>query len=61
MPWGAFSNWTEEDRRAVVVYLRHLPAVHHEIPEPTRRPVAIPPGALEADYGGKDYGLAAAK
>src|SRR5207245_2732127 len=21
MPWAAFSNWTEEDRRAVVVYL----------------------------------------
>src|SRR4029079_17402643 len=22
MPWGAFSNWSEEDRHAVVVYLR---------------------------------------
>ena len=26
MPWANFSNWTEEDRHAVVVYLRHLPA-----------------------------------
>lgn len=61
MPWAAFSNWTEEDRRAVLVYLRHVPAVHHEIPDPVRRPAAVPTGALEADYGGKDYGLAAAR
>ena len=23
MPWASFSNWTEEDRHAVVVCLRH--------------------------------------
>ena len=57
MPWTTFSNWTEEDRHAVVVYLRHLPAVRHEIPEPTRTPVAIPGGAFDADYGGQDYGV----
>ena len=34
MPWPVFSNWTEEDRHAVVVYLRHLPAMRHQIPEP---------------------------
>ena len=34
MPWASFSNWTEEDRHAVVVYLRHLPPIRHEIPEP---------------------------
>jgi mono/diheme cytochrome c family protein len=61
MPWGAFSNWTEEDRYAVVVYLRHLPAVHHAIPDPVLKPAAIPGGALEEGFGGKDYGADAAR
>jgi len=34
MPWPAFSNWTEEDRHAVVVYLRHIKGVRHRIPDP---------------------------
>ena len=34
MPWANFSNWTEEDRHAVVVYLRHLKPVRHKIPDP---------------------------
>ena len=57
MPWPAFSHWTEEDRHAVVVYLRHIKAVRHAIPEPTlgRNTVTIP-GAIEQDYGFKDYG-----
>ena len=33
MPWGEFSNMTEEDRYAVVTYLRHLKSVYHKIPE----------------------------
>jgi hypothetical protein len=57
MPWANFSNWTEEDRHAVVVYLRHLPTIHHEIPEPTKTPPALPEGTVESDYAGKDYGL----
>jgi mono/diheme cytochrome c family protein len=62
MPWPAFANWTEEDRHAVVAYLRHLPAVRHEIPEPTRIPTtAVPAGAVEAGYAGKDYGNSPAK
>ena len=36
MPWPDFSNWTEEDRHAVVVYLRHLKPIHHVTPEPVR-------------------------
>jgi hypothetical protein len=56
MPWAVYSNWTEEDRHAVVVYLRHLPAVRHATPEPiTGNAIAIP-GAIEMGYGGKDYG-----
>lgn len=59
MPWGSFSNWTEEDRHAVVVYLRHLPAIRHEIPEPATTPSLTVPGAIEQAYGGKDYGVPA--
>jgi mono/diheme cytochrome c family protein len=33
MPWADFSNWTEEDKHAVLVYLRHIKAVKHDIPE----------------------------
>ena len=36
MPWNAFANWTEEDRHAVVTYLRHVKAVPHQIPDPDR-------------------------
>lgn len=33
MPWTGFSNMTEEDRHAVVVYLRNIHPKQHEIPE----------------------------
>ena len=56
MPWGAYTNWTEEDRHAVVVYLRHVPAVQHQIPEPAAPAPFIDPAAVEEAYGGKDYG-----
>jgi hypothetical protein len=36
MPWNAFANWTEEDRHAVVTYLRLVKAVKHKIPDPDR-------------------------
>ena len=35
MPWAWFANWSEEDRRAVLTYLRQIPAVAHKIPAPT--------------------------
>ena len=57
MPWPVFSNWTEEDRHAVVVYLRHLPAIRHEIPEPVPGNAITVPGAFEQDLVGKDYGV----
>jgi hypothetical protein len=56
MPWGSYTNWTEEDRHAVVVYLRHLPAVRHQIPEPSAPAPFSDPTAIEEAYGGKDYG-----
>ena len=33
MPWPGFSNMTEEDRHALVVYLRHIKSVKHKVPE----------------------------
>jgi hypothetical protein len=36
MPWNAFANWTEEDRHAVVAYLRHVKPMTHAIPDPDR-------------------------
>ena len=56
MPWPAFSNWTEEDRHAVVVYLRHLKPIRHATPEPVTGSGITVSGAIEQDYGGKDYG-----
>jgi hypothetical protein len=35
MPWAIYSNFTEEDLHAVVVYLRHLKPVFHGIPDDT--------------------------
>jgi len=56
MPWPVFSNWTEEDRHAVVVYLRHLKPIRHATPEPVPGNGITISGAIEQDYGGKDYG-----
>lgn len=61
MPWGNFSNWSEEDLHAIVVYLRHVPPVRHEIPEPDRRSVLGEPGAIERAHAGRDYGLGPAQ
>ena len=57
MPWANFSNWTEEDRHAVVVYLRHLKPVRHKIPDPTLGPAQLGSGVVERDYAFKDYGV----
>ena len=55
MPWPAYSNWTEEDRHAVVVYLRHTVPTAHRIPAPTTDAIFTDPAAFEEDYRGKDY------
>ena len=55
--FSAFSNWSEEDQYAVIVYLRHLPAVRHATPEPVPGNAITIPGAIEQDYAGKDYGI----
>ena len=60
MPWPVFSHWSEEDRHAVVVYLRHLPAITHPTPEPAPGNAITIPGAIEQDYTAKDYATAPA-
>lgn len=56
MPWANFSNWTDEDRHAVLVYLRSLKPVRHATPEPSSPP-SLPPGVIERDFGSRDYGI----
>jgi len=61
MPWPAFSNWSEEDRHAVLVYLRHIPAIRHPTPEPVPGTGVATPGVLEQEHLWHDYGTAEAK
>jgi hypothetical protein len=56
MPWASFSNWTDEDRYAVLIYLRSLKPVKHETPEPVPGNGITVRGAAEEAYGAKDYG-----
>jgi hypothetical protein len=55
MPWSAWSNWTEEDRHAVVVFLRHLKPVWHRIPDMSPAGEMIDTAAVEEDFGA-DFG-----
>lgn len=55
MPWWGWSNWSEEDRHAVVVFLRHLKPIKHRIPDYSPDDKTADPRAVEAFYGG-DYG-----
>ncbi|MEW5983610.1 MAG: c-type cytochrome [Acidobacteriota bacterium] len=55
MPWPDPSNWSDEDIHAVITYLRHIKAVRHAIPDGASVP-EMPPGAIEAFWGGSDAG-----
>jgi mono/diheme cytochrome c family protein len=57
MPWASFSHWTEEDRFAVLTYLRSLPPVRQRIPDPVLEPAELPGGALERINALKDYAI----
>ncbi len=45
MSWDIISNWSEEDRRAVIAYLRVLPAVAGRVPTPRGPQPRDPPAA----------------
>ncbi|HZV98959.1 MAG TPA: c-type cytochrome [Methylophilaceae bacterium] len=44
MPWQAYSQFSDDDMRAIVAYLRAIPPVHHQVPEST------PPTGKEPKY-----------
>ena len=58
MPWAAYSNWTEEDRRAVLTYIRHLKPIPHRIPDAVQNAASTGERTHE-EYFGADYGVAA--
>ena len=45
MSWDILSNWTEEDQRAIIAYLRTLPAVAGRVPAPRGPRPGDPPAA----------------
>ncbi len=51
MPWVATANLTEEDRYALLVYLRNVEAVRHQIP-----PWSPRSGEQYQTVWGRDYG-----
>ena len=58
MVWDVISHLTEEDRYAIVVFLRQLRPVHHPIPDPDESATTVSdPNGSEEDLAGKDYGL----
>jgi mono/diheme cytochrome c family protein len=50
MPWDLTSNWSEEDRRAMLAYLRVMPPVPGRVPEP-RPPIPEDPVADTFHFG----------
>lgn len=56
MPWAHFSNLTEEDRYAIVTYLRILKPVKHTIPDFTRETDRPYFTFYNSDYGIPDNG-----
>lgn len=56
MPWNVWSNWTEEDMRAVLVYLRSLKPIKNRVPDVTDKESIDDKNAIESFYAG-DYSL----
>jgi hypothetical protein len=55
MPWNVYANWTDEDRHAVVSYLRQVKAVKHKIPDPMRDATFENPEGVDHFFG-RDFG-----
>ena len=56
MPWPNLSRWTEEDRHAVITYLRNLKPVRHKIPDPVPTLAVDAPDSVAVFVAG-DYGI----
>jgi hypothetical protein len=35
MPWPAFKNMTDDDLKSIYAYLKTIPAIHNQAPDPT--------------------------
>ena len=55
MPWGGFSQWSEEDLHVVVVYLRQLKGVSKKIPAPSAKLVPVDAPISAEIYSPGDY------
>jgi Cytochrome c len=42
MPWPAFRNYNDDDLKAIFAYLKSIPAIHNQVPDPI---IAEPPKA----------------
>lgn len=42
MPWPAFRNYSDDDLKAIFAYLKTIPAIHNQVPDPI---IAEPPKA----------------
>lgn len=42
MPWPAFRNYNDDDLKAIFAYLKTIPAIHNQVPDPI---IADPPKA----------------
>jgi cytochrome c553 len=42
MPWPAFRNYNDDDLKAIFAYLKTIPAIHNQVPDPV---IADPPKA----------------
>ena len=42
IPWPVYRNFTDDDLKAIFAYLRTVPAVHNQVPDPILAPA--PPG-----------------
>jgi len=38
MPWAVYKNWTDDDIKAVFAYLKSIPAIRNQVPDPTPPP-----------------------
>jgi hypothetical protein len=56
MPWTQFSIWTEEDMRAVLVYLRSLKPITNRVPDYSETESLDDKNAAESFYAG-DYSV----
>jgi hypothetical protein len=54
MPWDIISHWSEEDRLAIIAYLRALPPVAGRVPRP--RPPQPDDPAADSFYFGDAVG-----